>query len=109
MKKMLTRFAVLSALPIMLAGCLVAPVQPPYGIVINNYKAPLDYGARSVSSSSGSASTMSILGLVALGDGSINKAASNGGLKKVTGVDYEYFNVLGIYQKYTTIAYGDTQ
>ena len=90
-------------------GCYSAPVMPPPGMVFADIKAPLDYDqeASSVSNSSGSAESLSILGLVALGDCSINTAANNGGLSTLHGADYEYFNVIGVYQTFTTVVYGD--
>jgi len=36
-----------------------------------------------------------------------DKAAKNGNLSKVEYADYEYFSVLGIYQKTTVTAYGE--
>ncbi len=97
------------AITVGLSGCLVAPVMPPMGAVFTDYKAPLDWDqqASQVGAREGRSETMSILGLVALGDGSIREAARDGGITTIHGADYEYFNVLGIYQRYTTIVYGD--
>lgn len=106
------KFALLAAIcgaALFGTGCLVAPVQPPYGIVYTQYKAPLDYDQANsaVGKKSGMSSTMSIIGLVAIGDGSVATAAQNGGLTTISGADYEYTNILGIYQKYTTIVTGE--
>ena len=108
MKKLLALAAV-TVMSLQLSGCLVAPVQPPYGILYTSYQAPLDYDqdGGAVGSKSGTSETMSILGLVALGDGSIKTAASNGGITTITGADYEYVNIIGVYQKYTTIVHGE--
>lgn len=108
MKKALSVAASIGAVAL-LSGCLTAPVMPPPGMIYNEYQAPLDYTQEnsSVGTKSGSAETMSILGCVALGDASIKTAAKNGGITQVTGADYEYFNVLGVYQKYTTIVHGN--
>ncbi|MDX1970905.1 MAG: TRL-like family protein [Candidatus Sumerlaeia bacterium] len=92
-----------------LSGCLVAPVQPPMGILYTDYNAPLfpDQTTGEVGSRSGEASSISIVGLVALGDASLQTAAQNGNIKNVRHVDYNYKNYVGIYQKYTTIARGE--
>jgi hypothetical protein len=50
---------------------------------------------------------VSILGIVSTGDCSIDAAAKDGGLNKVNHLDYDYMNILGIYQKVTVIAYGE--
>ena len=92
---------------ICLSGCLRAPFQPPSGMVAVT-KAPLSTeGKWDVGSKSGEASSFSVLGLYASGDCSISAAARNGGLKKIHYVDYEYFNVIGIWQKATVIAHGE--
>jgi len=91
-------------------GCSYqAPVMPPGGLIFSDIAAPLDADAerQEVSGlSSGQASSMSILGLVALGDCSITAASANGGLSEVEYMDYEYFNILLAYQKFTLKAYG---
>ena len=89
------------------AGCLSAPFQPPSGLVAVTI-APLSTdGNWDVGSRKGKASSFSVLGLYASGDCSIATAARNGGLKKIGHVDYEYFNVIGIWQKATVIVYGE--
>ncbi len=109
MYKKVTALAGALALTVGLSGCLVAPVMPPMGMIFTDYKAPLDYDqqASQVGTLQGRSETMSILGLVALGDGSIREAARDGGITTIHGADYEYFNVVGIYQRYTTIVYGE--
>ena len=94
-------------LTIGVAGCLSAPFQPPNGLV-SVTTAPLSTeGNWDVGSKKGEASSFSVLGLYASGDCSIAAAARNGGLKKIGHVDYEYFNVIGIWQKATVIVYGE--
>jgi len=98
----------IAALPfVLLTGCVVAPFQPPAGVV-SVTRAPLSTeGNWEVGSKRGEASSTSILGLYAEGDCSIGTAARNGGLKKVGHVDYEYLNIIGIWQKATVIVYGE--
>ncbi|MBX3728339.1 MAG: TRL-like family protein [Candidatus Sumerlaeia bacterium] len=101
--------AATAAVAVLATGCYQAPVMPPSGWVYSSFTAPLDYDqeASKLGSRSGRASSMSILGLVALGDCSINTAARNAGLSTIHGADYEFFNVLGIYQNFTVIVHGD--
>lgn len=54
----------------------------------------------------GEASVVSFLGLFAGGDASINKAATNGKIRKIHHVDYEVFSFLGIFATSTTVVYG---
>jgi hypothetical protein len=94
-----------------LSGCgyYAAPVKPPQGAFYSSIKAPMDTDAETTSmgSRSGMASSVSLLSLFAFGDASTSAAAAQGGLSEVTHVDYEYFNLLGIYQKFTTIVRGN--
>jgi len=89
------------------AGCLTAPFQPPPGIV-SSYSAPLSTeGNWKAGSKTGKAEAFCVLGIVAAGDCSLDAAIKNGGLKTVSYADYDYLNVLGIYQKVTVKAMGD--
>ncbi len=104
---LMTALAVLS-----LSGCAafyVAPVQPPPGFIYADIKAPIDTDAQktNVSSKSGESSSMSILGLIALGDASVDAASKAGGIKTIDQVDYQFYNILGIYSKFTTKVYGE--
>ncbi|MCL5270163.1 MAG: TRL-like family protein [bacterium] len=104
-------FALVVAGSLLLGGCAFyqAPVMPPPGFIVSSIQAPIDTDADQtpVSTRQGEASSMSILGLVAVGDASIKTAAEEGGLKKIDHVDYRYLNVLFIFQKFTTIVYGE--
>ena len=93
-----------------LAGCgVVAPVVPPLAGVYSNVNAPLDTDLQDtkLGPRKGEASCMSILGLVAVGDASLREAAKNGGITTIQSADYNYVNVLGVYQEFTTIVYGE--
>ena len=108
-----------TAMLVMMAGILAAgscgcttvyaPVVPPTGFVYSNIKAPLDvdYKDTVLVGKKGEASTKEVLGF-AWGDASIEAAAKSSGIKTIDHADYRYVNVLfGIYQKYTTIVYGE--
>ena len=90
-------------------GCLTAPFMPPMGGWYSSVDAPLsiDHNKTPVTSKKGEASAVCILGLFSYGDVSTQSAAQNGGLKTICHLDYNYFNVLGIYQKTTVIAHGE--
>ncbi|OPZ07075.1 MAG: hypothetical protein BWZ08_02095 [candidate division BRC1 bacterium ADurb.BinA292] len=92
-----------------LAGCLSAPVIPPMGVAFSDFQAPLDidYDETDVTGKRGVSESMSILGLVALGDASAAEAADRAGIRTIKHADYEFFNVFGVYQRYRTVVYGD--
>jgi len=100
---------VVVAAAICMTGCVKAPFTPPMG-VFTDIEAPLDldYDVTKVKGTKvGESSSTCILGLVAVGDSSTQSAAQNGGLKTVNHADYEYKNILGVYQKTTVKVYGE--
>jgi hypothetical protein len=107
MRKALSVILLCSGL-FVLQGCLCVPVKPPLGWVFTEIEAPLDfnYDPTQIHAKSGRSESMSILGLVALGDASAKSAADQGGITTIHHADYEFFNVLGVYQRYRTVVYG---
>ena len=96
---------------LLLAGCAwyVTPVKPPLGLIYAQYKAPMstEFNGTKVGSKTGTAESTSILGWIALGDCSTTTAAKNGNIQTINYADYEYMNVLGVYQSFKTTVYGE--
>lgn len=94
-----------------LSGCgfYMAPVMPPQGLLFTSTSAPLDTNVErtEIGDKTGESTAISILTLFAFGDCSVESAARNGNIDTVTYADYSYINVLGIYQGFTTIVYGN--
>ena len=113
-------------------GCChvyVSPVQPfatrlplrrgnmAGGLIYSGYKAPLTTNLDETPANSpkvGKASTayiaiplIAIIIDIAFDDASVEKAIKNGGIKKLHYADHEFTSVLGVYGRYTTIAYGE--
>lgn len=107
MKRLLMMMA-LAGVALLAAGCFKAPVVPPFGYVMTLYSAPIDveYGTE-IGTKTGKSESTSILGLFSWGDASVNAAARNGQLSRVDYVGYDMLNVLGIYQGWTTVVYGE--
>lgn len=55
----------------------------------------------------GESSTIGVLGLVSIGDASIQKAAKQAGISKISHVDVKKTSVLGLFASYKTIVYGE--
>ena len=108
MKRLLSCLLTLGMLTA-LTGCMSAPVVPPIGMIYTNFEAPLDidYSQTDVQGNKGTSESISILGLVAIGDASAAAAADNAGIDTIEHADYEFFNVIGVYQRYRTVVYGD--
>ena len=115
MKRYLLIFAILGVV-MGLSGCFSTPVRPPGGLLYTHYKAPLetDYEGQGFGTREGKASTQYLLiPLIfvnpdfAWDDAALHRAAQSGGITTIKAADYEYLSVLGIYQKFTVVAYGD--
>ncbi len=55
----------------------------------------------------GKASATNVLGIVAMGNASINAAAKDGGITKISHVDIKKFSLLGLFSTITTFVYGE--
>ena len=100
------RVLVCGLLLLAVSGCCLAPVIPPRGVLYNDQKAPL-FPGKELGGREGKASAHNILFLVGWGDASLHAAAFNGRITTIKYTDYRMFNILAIYQCYTTIVKGE--
>lgn len=91
----------------LLTGCMAMAISPVSGVLYTGVKAPVTATANPAHSKVGTASCSSLLGLIGVGDASINAAAKNGGITKIHHVDYKSTSFLGIYARYTVYVYGE--
>jgi hypothetical protein len=87
------------------------------GLIYENVSAPLTVNHDQTSASPskvGSATSQYFMVPIAYGAFSfawdatnIQAAASNGGITKIAYADYNFYNILGIYQKFTITVHGD--
>lgn len=96
-------------LALLFSGCFAGANSPVRGFIATSTTAPIiDTGLESSGDiKTGKSTCISILGLIAAGDCSIDKAKKDGNISKVISVEYESFSVLGIYASYTTIVKGE--
>ncbi|MBI9020163.1 MAG: TRL-like family protein [Verrucomicrobia bacterium] len=95
----------LLALTVLITGCAT---QIPVGFVLIDNTLPMQVGDNSVKSTKvGTAMSQSYLGMIAIGDSSIQTAAQNGGITKISHVDWKVKNILGFIGEYTTTVYGE--
>ena len=92
MKQAIRTFAVALAAGAMLASCTVTQ--------------PVAVTSNPVGNKCGEATTTLIMGIGGANNG-INKAVKNGGITRISHVDYSQFTVLGVYTKMTTRVYGE--
>ncbi|AWK61301.1 hypothetical protein C6B36_02270 [Helicobacter cinaedi] len=87
------------------AGCSVAGTAP--GMLYTDNSTPGTATSASGVSKEGSATCSNILGLVAIGDCSVDTVAKAGGISQIKSVDSKNFGILGLYSTSTTIVKGN--
>ena len=104
MKKTLVLIPAVAAL--FMAGCASSI---PMGTVYTDVKLPVSATANVDTSNLkvGRSTCKSFVGVVAVGDASIEAAKKNGGIKKVVFVDWKAKSTLGIVGEYECIVYGE--
>jgi hypothetical protein len=93
-------------LPVVLAGILLAGCVP-YGFIYTDAKGPLAATSNEKAGKVGTGEAISILGLVAVGDASIESAAAKAGITKIHHVDWQTMSILWVYTKATVRVYGE--
>lgn len=87
-----------------LGGCAATPHMS--GIYVSTKGNVTTDHAKGGVKKTGRACTKNFLGLVSVGDASIEAARKNGKIKKISFVDNSYKNILGLYQEYCTLVRG---
>ena len=89
-------------------GCSAMVGGHAVGMLYSDYDGPAGIGAQNVQDTKkGEATCVSYLGMVAMGDCSLQAAMDNGGITRVHHVDYHNYSILGIIAEYTTTVYGE--
>ena len=90
-----------------ITGCGAYAVAPVTGYLYSDVKAGMGATSNTGGMKMGTAECSSILGLFGMGDASIATAMKNGGITKISHVDYHSTNILGLYAKYVIMVYGE--
>jgi len=88
----------------LLSGCAASY---PYGGLYTQMKLPVTATSNAASQKVGTAMCTSVLSMVATGDCSIDAAKKNGHIQKVSHVDWDAKNILGLYGEYKVTVYGN--
>lgn len=95
------------ALVAQLTGCAAYLGMDQGGILYRDVTMPLTATQQGPGTKVGRASASSILGLINTGNAGIQAAKQAGGITRVSHVEYQSTNILGIIGSYTVIVYGD--
>lgn len=77
------------------------------GAVYTGYTEPAAVTSNELGTKVGQAKAVSVLGVAAVGDAGIEKAAKQAGITKVSHVDKKVVSVLGLFTKVTYTVYGE--
>lgn len=105
MKKLF--YAVAACLMLTASSCAIVGTPAGMGTLYTGMTSGEAVTSNPLGKKVGQSSASNILGIVATGDASINTAAKNGGIKKISHVDSKKTSILGLFATYTTIVYGD--
>lgn len=90
-----------------LTSCAVVGTPAGVGTLYTNVESGVGVTSNNVGKKVGTSSASNILGLVTTGDASINTAARQAGIKKISHVDQKQSGFLGIFASYKTVVYGE--
>lgn len=105
MRKALLSLAAVAALA--LTSCSTITTQAGLGALYTGVTEGQMVTSNQLGTKVGKSGSIGVLGLVAIGDASIQTAANSAGIKKVSHVDAKKTSVLGLFAKYEMLVYGE--
>jgi len=99
-------FVAALAIALLVSSC-ASTVSPVMGGLYTNVRGPIAVTASTGATKVGSGTAKSILGIIAIGDASIEAAAKEAGITRIHHVDYEATSILSFYATYTVLVYGE--
>ena len=103
--KKLFLFLGIASISVLMSSCALFGT----GMIYEGTTAPHSVTSNPISNNTkvGRSNYVSVLGIIAVGDGGINVAAKNAGISKISHVDVQKTSVLGLFTKSETIVYGE--
>lgn len=100
-------FLIIACATAMIFGLSSCGAVGPVGAIYTGTTTPLTATSNQIGPKVGESHCISILGLVAIGDGGVQEAANKAGIKKVSTIDTKTMSILGVYTKTTTVVTGE--
>ena len=89
-----------------LTGCAMVAAPVSNGALITNLRGPGHVTTLTESPKMGTGCATNLLGLIAMGDASIDTAKRSARITEVASVDYDSFSVLGVYARFCVLVRG---
>lgn len=96
-----------ATLALLLSSCAAIPTPAGMGVLYTGVNTGEIATSNTIGKKVGTSSATNVLGLVAVGNASIQAAAKNAGIKKISHVDAKRTSILGLFGSYTIQVYGD--
>lgn len=90
-----------------LSSCSVATTGAGVGVLYTGVTEGKIATSNEIGNKVGTSSSVGVLGIVAVGDASIQNAAHQAGITKISHVDVKKTSVLGLFTNYQTIVHGE--
>lgn len=107
MKKNFLKLILVGVVSMAMSSCATMSTPAGFGSIYADIKTGEHVTSNNCGTKVGTASAKNILGLVLIGDASIETAAKSAGIKKISHVDSERNSILGIFATYKVIVYGE--
>lgn len=90
----------------LLTGCALVGAPVSNGALITNLRGPGHVTTMTDATKLGTGCATNLLGLIAMGDASIDTAKRSARITEVSSVDYDSFSVLGVYARFCVLVRG---
>lgn len=107
MKKIVTRVAALALAAMFLPSCAMIATSVGGATLYTDVKDGVTATSNPLGTKVGTSKASNILGVVAMGDASIQTAANSAGIKRISHVDVQKKNLLGLFSSCTIYVYGE--
>lgn len=105
MRKVIFTVAAVAAMAF--TSCSTITTQAGMGVLYTGVEEGQMVTSNQLGTKVGTSNSIGVLGLVAIGDASIQTAANSAGIKKISHVDAKKTSILGLFAKYELLVYGE--
>ena len=106
-KKTMIKLSLVVMVVVGMSSCATMSSQAGIGALYMDVQTGEQVTSNARGSKVGTASVNNILGLVVMGDASVEAAAKSAGIKKISHVDSQKKSLLGIFGSYKVFVYGE--
>jgi hypothetical protein len=107
MARIVFKLSIVLAVVCLIQGCVAISSPVGQGFIFTNVKEPVAAGVHRVGEKVGTSTCVSVLGMVAVGDASIQAAMEKAEITRIHHVDRQLTSVLFFFARQKTMVYGE--